>query len=104
MPKGKDLLDLTLGIVTSVGGFLEIGSITTSAQAGARFGYRSLWAVALGGLCLIFLVEMAGRFAAVSKPTIPDAMRERFGFKLFVAPLVGLLLVGVLVLAAEIGG
>jgi Mn2+/Fe2+ NRAMP family transporter len=87
-----------------VAGFLEIGSITTSAQAGARFGYRSLWAVALGGLCLIFLVEMAGRFAAVSKHTIPDAMRERFGFKLFVAPLVGLLLVGVLVLAAEIGG
>jgi Mn2+/Fe2+ NRAMP family transporter len=100
----KKILNLTLGIVTSVAGFLEIGSITTSAQAGSRFGHRLLWAVALGGLCLIFLVEMAGRFAAVSKHTIPDAMRERFGFRLFVAPLVGLVLVGLLVLAAELGG
>src|SRR4051794_39107585 len=104
MPKGKDLLDLTLGIVTSVGGFLEIGSIATSAQAGALFGYRLLWAVALGGLCLIFLIEMAGRFAAVTRHTIPDAMRERFGWKMFVIPLVGLAAVGVLVLAAELGG
>jgi Mn2+/Fe2+ NRAMP family transporter len=100
----KKILNLALGIVTSVAGFLEIGSITTSAQAGARFGFGLLWAVALGGLCLIFLVEMAGRFAAVSKHTIPDAMRERFGFKLFVAPLVGLVLVGLLVLVAELGG
>jgi len=104
MPKGKDLLDLTLGIVTSVGGFLEIGSIATSAQAGALFGYQLLWAVALGGLCLVFLVEMAGRFAAVTRHTIPDAMRERFGWQMFVIPLVGLAAVGVLVLAAELGG
>jgi Mn2+/Fe2+ NRAMP family transporter len=104
LPNAKKFLDLTLGIVTSVGGFLEIGSIATSAQAGALYTHRLLWAVALGGLCLIFLVEMAGRFAAVSKHTIPDAMRERFGFKLFVAPLIGLVLVGVMVLAAELGG
>ena len=66
MPKAKNILELTLGIVTSVGGFLEVGSIATSAQAGALFGHRLLWAVALGGLCLVFLVEMAGRFSAVS--------------------------------------
>ena len=30
----RKALDLLLGIVTSVGGFLEIGSIATSAQAG----------------------------------------------------------------------
>jgi Mn2+/Fe2+ NRAMP family transporter len=46
----KKILEISLGIVTSVGGFLEIGSITTAAQAGSQFGYKLLWAVALGGL------------------------------------------------------
>jgi hypothetical protein len=35
----KRFLQIKLGIVTSVGGFLEIGSITTAIQAGAVFGY-----------------------------------------------------------------
>ena len=75
----KKILQVTLGIVTSVGGFLEIGSIATAAQAGAGFGYQLVWAILLGTLCIAFLVEMSGRFSAVSKHTIPDAMRERFG-------------------------
>src|SRR4051812_27607565 len=56
----KKALEITLGIVTSIGGFLEMGSIATAIQAGALFGYQLLWAVLLGGLCLIFLVEQAG--------------------------------------------
>ncbi|MFL6275862.1 MAG: NRAMP family divalent metal transporter [Blastocatellia bacterium] len=100
----KKIFEIALGIVTSIGGFLEIGSLTTAAQAGAEFRYQLIWAIALGGLCVIFLVEMSGRFAAVSHRTIPDAIRERFGFSFFVAPLVGFVLVTLLVLAAEIGG
>ena len=95
---------IALGIVTSIGGFLEAGSIATSAQAGARFGFRLLWAVALGTLCLIFLVEMSGRLAAVSGHTIAGAMRERFGSNFFLVPLATVALVSVLVLGAEIGG
>jgi hypothetical protein len=34
----KKLGEIALGVVTSVGGFLEIGSLTTAAQAGAAFG------------------------------------------------------------------
>ena len=100
----KKILQLTLGIVTSVGGFLEIGSVTTAAQAGALFGYRLLWAIALGTICLIFLVEMSGRLAAVSKHTIVDAMRERFGFPFFFFVLIGMIIVAFLVLIAELGG
>lgn len=100
----KKLLQITLGIVTSVGGFLEIGSITTAAQAGAGFGYQLGWAVLLGTLCIGFLVEMSGRFSAVSKHTIPDAMRERFGVNFYAIVLVVLLGVSLLVLAAELGG
>jgi NRAMP (natural resistance-associated macrophage protein)-like metal ion transporter len=100
----KKALEITLGIVTSVGGFLEIGSVTTAAQAGAAFGYQLLWAILLGTICLIFLVEMSGRFAAVSKHTIVDATRERFGFPFFSIVLVGMVLVAFLVLIAELGG
>jgi Mn2+/Fe2+ NRAMP family transporter len=100
----KKLLEITLGIVTSVGGFLEIGSIVTAAQAGSTFGFQLLWAVVLGGLCVIFLVEMSGRFSAISRHTIPAAMRERFGFPFFTVPLLVIVLVVILVLASEIGG
>ncbi|HMI47876.1 MAG TPA: Nramp family divalent metal transporter, partial [Gemmatimonadaceae bacterium] len=85
-------------------GFLEIGSVLTAAQAGAVFGYQLLWALLIGTVCLIFLVEMSGRLAAVSKHTIVDATRERFGFPFFFIVLVGMVLVAVLVLIAELGG
>jgi Mn2+/Fe2+ NRAMP family transporter len=100
----KKIFEITLGIVTSVGGFLEIGSIATAAQAGAAFGFQLGWSILLGTLCIAFLVEMSGRFSAVSKHTIPDAMRERFGANFFAVPLFVMLGVTVLVLAAEIGG
>jgi Mn2+/Fe2+ NRAMP family transporter len=100
----KKILQVSLGIVTSVGGFLEIGSVTTAAQAGAGFGYQLLWAILLGTICLIFLVEMSGRLAAVSKHTVVEAMRERFGFPFFFIVLVGMVLVAFMVLVAELGG
>ena len=98
------LLEIALGLVTGIGGFLEAGSLATSAQAGASFDFQLVWAIALGVLCLAFLVEMAGRLAAVSKHTLPDAMRERFGIRFFTVPLVVVVLVSFLVLASEIGG
>src|SRR3981081_4965435 len=100
----KKMLQITLGIVTSVGGFLEIGSVTTAAQAGASFQYQLLWAILLGTICLIFLVEMSGRLAAVSKHTIVEAPGERFGCPFFFIVLLGMVLVAVLVLVAALGG
>lgn len=100
----KKLMEIALGIVTSVGGFLEIGSIATAAQAGAQFSFQLVWAIVLGGICITFLVEQAGRFAAVSGRTLPDAIRERFGFNYFAVLLLILGLVSLMVLSAEIGG
>jgi Mn2+/Fe2+ NRAMP family transporter len=98
------LFEIALGIVTGIGGFLEAGSTATAAQAGAEYGYRLVWAILLGTICLAFLVEMSGRLAAVSKHTLPDAMRERFGIRFFLLPLIPVLLVSFMVLASEIGG
>jgi Mn2+/Fe2+ NRAMP family transporter len=100
----KKLAELALGIVTSIGGFLDAGSIATAAQAGAAFGNTLLWALLLGTICLIFLVEMSGRFAAVSGHTVAGAVRERFGYDFFVIPLSALVIVTYLVFTSEIGG
>lgn len=98
------LLEIALGIVTGIGGFLEAGSLATAAQAGAAFGFQLAWAIALGTICIAFLVEMGGRLAAVSHHTVPDAMRERFGIRFFLVPLAAVGVVSFLVLASEIGG
>ena len=100
----KKLLHVALGVVTSLGGFLEAGSIATSVQAGAEFGYSLLWVLLLGVVCLVVLIEMSGRLAAVSHHTIAGAMRERFGFSFFLLPLIGVVAVSMLTLAAELGG
>lgn len=100
----KKLAEIALGVITSVGGFLEVGSLATSAQAGAEFRFQLAWALLLGVLCLTLLMEMGGRLAAVSKRTVADQLRERFGFRFFAVPLVVTMVVSWLVLAAEIGG
>src|SRR4051812_49909268 len=100
----KNLIKIGLGILTSVGGYLEVGSIGTAIQAGARFQYRLLWAIAIGTICIAFLIEMTGRLAAVSHHTVVSAMRKRFGFTFQVWPLAAQIVVDLLVLASEVAG
>lgn len=98
------LFDLVLGVVTSIGGFAEAGSMSTAAQAGAEFGTSLLWAVALATLIVAMLAEMSGRMAIVSRQTVAGAIRERFGIHFQLLPLCGELLLDGLLLAAELGG
>jgi len=100
----KSFLKIALGIVTSMAGFLEVGSISTAAQAGAAFRFRLLWAIAAATICLVALVEMSGRLAASSRHTVSDAVRERFGFRFSAVPLAAEIVLDTLVLAAELGG
>jgi Mn2+/Fe2+ NRAMP family transporter len=98
------ILQVALGILTSIGGFLDVGAIATAAEAGSEFRFQLIWVILLGTICVIFLVEMSGRLAAVSKHTLADAVRERLGFNFFIIPLLAEIVVDFLVLAAEIGG
>jgi Mn2+/Fe2+ NRAMP family transporter len=100
----KKAANLLLGVVTSIGGFVEVGSISTSAQAGADFGFALLWAIGLSGVLLAMLIEMSGRLAAVSQHTVAGAVRARFGFCFHLIPLTAELLIDILLIAAEIGG
>ena len=89
----KAIFDLILGVVTSIGGFVEVGSISTSAQAGSEFGFQLLWAVALAGLILALLIEMSGRLAIVSRRSLAAAVRERFGIHFHAVPLMAELVI-----------
>jgi Mn2+/Fe2+ NRAMP family transporter len=100
----KSLGNIALGILTSIGGYLEVGSMGTALQAGAAYRYQLLWAIAAGTVCVAFLIEMSGRLAAVSHHTLVDAMRQHFGFTFQVWPLTAQLIVDLFVLASEIGG
>jgi NRAMP (natural resistance-associated macrophage protein)-like metal ion transporter len=98
------LVDLVLGVITSIRGFVEAGSISTAAQAGSEFGFQLLWAIAAATVMLAMLVEMSGRLAATSRRSLAAAVRERFGIQFQIVPLTAELIIDVLLLAAEIGG
>jgi NRAMP (natural resistance-associated macrophage protein)-like metal ion transporter len=100
----KKAVQLALGIVTAVGGFFDVGNIATCAQAGAQFRFQLIWSMVLATIVVIFLVEMSGRFAAVSGKALPDTIREHFGFTFWLVPFIILTIIHLLVLGAEIGG
>jgi Mn2+/Fe2+ NRAMP family transporter len=97
-------VDLLLGIVTSIGSFVEVGSISTAAQAGSEFGFALLWAIAGAAFMLAVLTEMSGRLAVVSQRTLAEAVREHFGIHFQAIPLSAELVLDILLLSAEIGG
>src|SRR5437667_9532413 len=103
MKKSK-WLSLALGIMTATGGFLDAGTVATSGEAGAKFGLGLIWVMLLATVAVILLVEMIGRFTALSQKTYADAIRENFGFKFYLLPLLSELIAESLLLAAEIGG
>ncbi|TMC95147.1 MAG: divalent metal cation transporter, partial [Chloroflexi bacterium] len=100
----KKWLSITLGIVTATGGFLDAGTIATSGESGARFGLGLIWACLIATVAIILLVEMMGRFSAISKKTYAEAIRENFGFKFYLLPLLSEVIAESILLAAEIGG
>jgi Mn2+/Fe2+ NRAMP family transporter len=100
----KKALQIALGVLTGIGGFFDIGNLVTGAQAGAQFRFQLLWSLLLGTLMVILLIEMSGRFSAVTKKAIPEAVREHLGMRVWAVPFAVLILLHVLTLAAEIGG
>jgi Mn2+/Fe2+ NRAMP family transporter len=100
----RKVASLALGVVTAIGGFVDMGELVTCAQAGARYRFALLWTVVVGVLGIIVYVEMAGRVAIASGRPVFDAIRERLGFRLGLVSLGVALLVNVLTLVVEIAG
>src|SRR5215211_1852913 len=100
----KRMFAVALGILTAIGGFLDIGDMVTNAVVGSRFGLSLAWVVVLGvgGICVY--AEMSGRVAAISGRPVFDIVRERLGPRWGLTNLVASFLVTALTLTAEIGG
>lgn len=100
----KKFLSLALGILTAIGGFVDIGDLVVNAQVGSRFGLSMGLVVAVGVLGICVFAEMSGRVAVCSgRPTF-DLVRERLGPRVGLANLVASLIVTALTFVAEIGG
>jgi manganese transport protein len=100
----KKVLQLALGIIAAVGGFVDIGELVFNAQAGAFFRYRLLWAVVVGVIGIVVFAEMTGRVAAVSGRPVFDTVRMRMGLSVGLVTLIASLLINLITLAAEVGG
>ena len=100
----RKYLAVTLGILTAIGGFVDIGDFVTNGLVGARFGMSLAWVVVVGVIGIVVYAEMAGRVTAVSgRPTF-DLVRERLGARMGIANLVASLFINLLTLVAEIAG
>jgi Mn2+/Fe2+ NRAMP family transporter len=97
-------LDLTLGIMTAVGGFVDISELVFAAKAGSKFGYALIWVFALATIGIIVFSEMSGRVAAVAKQPVFNLMRHRLGLKLGLVTLAASIVSNLITCAAEIGG
>ncbi|MEU4191901.1 divalent metal cation transporter [Kribbella sp. NPDC026611] len=100
----KKVLGVTLGILTAIGGFVDIGDLVTNALVGARFGMHLAWVVVLGVVGICLYAEMSGRVVAMSGRPVFDLIRERLGPKTGLVALVASFLVTLLTLIAEVGG
>lgn len=100
----RQWLQVTLGIMTAIGGFLDAGTIASVGQAGAEFGLGIVWALLIATLAAILLLDMTGRLAAVSKKGYAAAIREHFGIPFYLITLTSEVIAETILLGAEIGG
>lgn len=96
--------EVALGILTAVGGFVDVSELVFMAQAGSRFGYALIWVVVLSTIGIMVFGEMSGRVAAIAKQPVFNLMRHRLGLKVGIVVLIASLLSNLICCAAEIGG
>jgi manganese transport protein len=100
----SQLLEIALGILTAIGGFVDIGDLVASTDTGARFGLGLAWVLVVGVLGIMVYAEMAGRVASVSGRAVFDLVRDRLGAGMGLVNLLASFFITLLTLAAEIGG
>jgi manganese transport protein len=97
-------LQIALGILAAIGGFVDIGDLVFTTQAGAAFGFDVLWAVPVGVLGIVVYAEMCGRVASVTKRPVLDVVRQRLGFGVGLVTWIAGQAISLLTLTAEVGG
>jgi Mn2+/Fe2+ NRAMP family transporter len=100
----KRLLGVALGILTAIGGFVDIGDLVTNAVVGSRFGLSLVWVVLVGVVGICVFANMSGRVAAASGRATFEVIRERLGPRAGLANLSASFLINLMTVTAEIGG
>jgi Mn2+/Fe2+ NRAMP family transporter len=98
------IFSVALGILTAIGGFVDIGDLVTNAMVGSRFGLALVWVVIVGVIGICLYANMAGRVAAVSGRATFEIIRERLGPRSAAANLSASFFINLMTLTAEIGG
>jgi Mn2+/Fe2+ NRAMP family transporter len=100
----KRLFAVALGVLTAIGGFVDIGDLVTNAVVGSRFGMSLAWVVVVGVVGICLFANMSGRVAAVSGRATFEIIRERLGPRAGLANLGAGFFINLMTMAAEIGG
>jgi Mn2+/Fe2+ NRAMP family transporter len=100
----KRLLGVALGVLTAIGGFVDIGDLVTNAVVGSRFGVSLVWVVVVGVVGICLFANMSGRVAAVSGRATFEVIRERLGARAGMANLSASFLINLMTVTAELGG
>lgn len=100
----KRLSALALGVLAAVGGFVDMGGVVTSSQAGAQYRFALLWTLIPGIVGFAIYADMSGRLAIASGRTMYDVIRDRLGFRLALIPLLSTAVVNTLTLLVELAG
>jgi Mn2+/Fe2+ NRAMP family transporter len=100
----KKVLQVFLGVLTAIGGFVDIGELVANTEAGARYGLALIWPVLLGLVVVLLYAEMSGRIATLSERPVFDLVRERLGERTALVNLIGSVAVNFLTMTAEIAG
>lgn len=98
------LFAFTLGTLSAIGGFIDIGDLVADAQVGARFGLRLGWVTLVSVIGIMCFAEMAGRIAVKTQRPALALARSRLGASFGLFGLVGSLVVTALLVMAELAG
>ncbi|MGE5741069.1 MAG: Nramp family divalent metal transporter [Candidatus Aminicenantes bacterium RBG_16_66_30] len=82
----------------------DAGGIATYSMAGAHYGNTLLWTLIPVMLVLVIVQEMSARMGVVTGKGLSDLIRERFGVKITVYLLFGILLTNFGNIIAEFAG
>jgi len=96
--------DLFLGIMSAIGGNVDMGQLVFTISGGAKFQYLLLWVVVVSTIGIVVFAEMSGRVAVILKRPAFDIMREHLGTRVGLVALVASIGVNILTCTAQIAG
>jgi len=82
----------------------DAGGIATYSMAGSHYGYGLLWSLLPIMVALVIIQEMSARMGVVTGKGLSDLIRERFGVKITVYLLLGVVLTNFGNVIAEFAG